>query len=257
MKRQTRPIVYVLHGMKRSGNHALVNWLLPQLQCDFVNNAIALGPILRGGAFPAARPFSAWRKRQGLKPEQEARALLVSLEDHTLQTLPFHPDDLDVRRILIVRKPDQLFSSRIRKASTSDMPAFPRTNDAIMQRAVGIWKQHARCYLGQDLSEYPDRIAISFDTWFTDRKYRSTISSALGVEFDDSGLGRVTDEGGGSSFDGTTFDGRGHLMNVGDRVSQLEPDERSLLDAVLADDEMRALGDQITHIDPFRILQMG
>lgn len=257
MIQPARPLVYVLHGMKRSGNHALVNWLLPQLQCDFINNAIPLGPILRGSPFPGPVPFVAWWRKQRRGPVDVAQSLLVTLEDHALQALPFHPHDVELRRLLVVRRPDQLFSSRIRKAGRVDMPAYPTDNDAVMQRAVEIWKQHARCYLGHERTQYPGRVAVSFDAWFTNRDYRAAISAHLGVAFDDSGFGRVGAEGGGSSFDGTTFDGRGHLMDVGNRVASLQPRERAVLDAVLADEEMRHLAGGIESADPFEILQLA
>ena len=256
MKRQSWPIVYVLHGMKRSGNHALVNWLRPQLQCDFVNNAIPLGPILRGGSFPNLLPFPEWWQRQGRGPMEAVKTLLVTLEDHALHALPFHTHNIDMRRLLVVRRPDQLFSSRIRKASRVEMPAYPADNDAVMRRAVGIWKQHARCYLGEEQLDYPERIAVSFDAWFADRDYRAKISAALGTGFDDSGFGRVGGEGGGSSFDGTTFDGHGHLMNVGNRVAQLESRERAVLDTVLSDQELQRLGDAVASADPLRLLRL-
>lgn len=257
MTHQSRPVVYVLHGMKRSGNHALVNWLLPQLRCVFVNNAIPLGPILRGKPFPRPLPFAAWWRKQQRGPLDAAQTLLVTLEDHALQALPFLPQGIELRRLLVVRRPEQLFSSRIRKAARVDMPAYPTGNDAVMQRAVAVWKQHARCYLGQELAHYPGRVAVSFDAWFADRAYRAAISAALGVEFDDSGFGRVGAEGGGSSFDGTAFDGRGHLMDVGNRVARLQPRERSVLDAVLADEEMQRLAGQVTSADPLALLRLA
>lgn len=247
MNHAARARVYVLHGMKRSGNHALVNWLLPQLGCAFVNNAIPLGPILRGAAFPEPQPFDVWRARHA--PDAGDR-LLVSLEDHRLDMLPFRADGVDLRWIVLVRRPEQLFASRVRKAFRVEMPAYPRANDAVMRRAVDIWKQHARCFLGEDHAACPGRIAVAFDAWVADRGYRLAISRALELRFDDAGFGIVSGEGGGSSFDGKAFDGRGHEMNLRDRVSQLEPHERALLDEVLEDDELRRLAVAVRDADP-------
>src|SRR5688500_1596779 len=216
----------LFHGMKRSGNHAVIEWLLPQMRCAFVNNAIPLGPILRGKPFPAPTAFAAWYPRQKIESEaQSQRGLLVSLEDHDLGVSPFHREGLDLRHILLVRQPQHLFSSRLRKAWRVDMPAYTRSyEDAVMQRAIGIWKQHARCYLREE-DVFPGRIAILFDAWVSDPGYRASVSSALGVEFDDAGFGRVAGVGGGSSFDGTRYHGRGHEMKVLDRVSQLDSRE--------------------------------
>jgi hypothetical protein len=249
-------VVWVLHGAKRSGNHALVNWLLPQLRGAFVNNAIPLGPILRGRAIPAPVRFEEWwRKRQGAATTGHG-SLLVSMEDHELSVLPFMEEGIDMRRILVVRQPRQLFSSRLRKASRVDMPAYPRSNDATMQRAVAIWKQHARCYLGIETQHYPRRVAISFDAWFSDRSYRAVISEAMTLPFDDSGFGRVASDGGGSSFDGTDFDGRNREMNVLDRVSQLEAGERAVLEEIFRDTEMQRLAAEIEQSDPYALLRV-
>lgn len=252
------PRIDLFHGMKRSGNHAVIEWLLPQLRCAFVNNAIALGPILRGKPFPAPIAFAAWLPRQKIESETQAQhGLLVSLEDHDLDVSPFEREGLDLRRILLVRQPGHLFSSRLRKAWRVDMPAYTRSyEDAVMQRAIGVWKQHARCYLGQE-DAFPGRIAILFDAWVSDPGYRAAVSNALGVGFDDSGFGRVAEVGGGSSFDGTRYHGRGHEMNVLDRESQLEARERQVLDRIFEEPESRRLREAMRLADPFRQLKLG
>lgn len=243
--------------MKRSGNHAVIEWLLPQAGCAFVNNAIPLGPILRGRPFPAQVEFDAWLAAQEIEAGTHSqRGLLVSLEDHELRVSPFTCEGLDLRRILLVRQPENLFSSRLRKAWRVDMPAYARCyEDEVMQRAIAVWKQHARCYLGETAA-FPGRIAILFDAWVSDPCYRAAVSSALGIGFDDSGFGRVADVGGGSSFDGTTYHGRGHEMKVLDRVSQLEPRERRVLDRIFAEPESRRLSEAMRLADPLRQLKL-
>jgi hypothetical protein len=244
--------------MKRSGNHAVIEWLLPQMRCAFVNNAIPLGPILRGRPFPAPIAFDAWLPRQEVEGEtQSRREWLVSLEDHGLGVVPFECAGLDLRRILLVRQPEHLFSSRLRKAWRVDMPAYVRTyEDAVMQRAVGIWKQHARCYLGEE-DAFRGRVAILFDQWVSDPGYRAAVSDALGVGFDDAGFGRVATVGGGSSFDGTSFHGRGHEMNVLDRASQLDPKERDVLERIFEEPEARRLREAMRLADPLQKLRLG
>lgn len=227
--------LFLLHGLKRSGNHALVQWLLPQLGAAFFNNLVPLGPLLRGKPMPAPAPYAAWRARHGAPAR-----VLASLEDHPLALSPFVDVDVATTRLLIVRMPDHLFASRIRKAFTVDMPAYPRTDGPVLRRAIALWKEHARCLLG-DETGYPGRVAVLFDRWFVDRDYRASIAAALGVPFDDRGFGRVGSEGGGSSFDGTRFDGRAADMAVTDRAGALAPHERALLDVVMSDPEVRAL----------------
>jgi hypothetical protein len=249
MSATPQPQVFLLHGMKRSGNHAIVNWLLPQLNCQVFNNASPLGPLLRGAPMPTARPFDAWRIEQEERRRAPVSRAMVTLEDHDLRLAPFSCADVPLRRLLVLRNPRDLFSSRIRKASRVEMPAYPRVDGAVLRRAIELWKQHARCYLG-DAAPYPGRTAILFDAWFQDARYRAAISDALGVAFDDTGFGKVTAEGGGSSFDGTRFDGNARLMDVGNRVAALDAGERSLLDTVLDAPGMRDLDDAIRAADP-------
>lgn len=246
------PHLWLLHGLKRSGNHALVNWLQPQLQATFFNNLIPLGNLLRGQPMPAPRPYRDWLAAQS---SPVGGRVLASFEDHALETTRFSDIDVPVTRLLLLRSPDQLFASRIRKAFRVDMPAYPRADGPVLRRAVALWKQHARCYLGDDTA-YPGRVAVLFDRWFADQEYRRAISGALGVPFDDAGYGRVGGEGGGSSFDGTRYDGRAQEMAIGERVAALEPHERALHDVLFADAELRELQDAVQAADPFRMLRV-
>ena len=243
-----RKVLHLLHGMKRSGNHAVINWLLPQLSVAFVNNFIPVGELLRGKPMPAPRPFAGWRE---LQPSGDALGgWLVSLEDHDLSVQPFEGVDIPVRRLLVIRDPWQMFSSRLRKAGKVVMPAYPRANDSTMQRVVDLWKRHASCYLGEQ-GAYGGRIAILFDEWVRNREYREAVSDALGVRFDDGGFGRVGSEGGGSSFDGTAYDGKGHAMDVSRRMAALEPQERTILEEIFRDGDLHALGRRVMAADPF------
>lgn len=245
--------LYLLHGMKRSGNHAVANWLLPQLHCQVFNNLVPLGPLLRGRPVPGPRAYPAWREDRERQLGMALPRPMATLEDHDLGFPLFSDLDVPVTRLLVVRNPRDLFSSRIRKAFRVEMPAYPRADGPVFRRALALWKQHARSFLGEDGS-YPGRIAILFDAWFRDPGYRAAVSAALGVAFDDSGFGRVTAEGGGSSFDGTRFDGNAHLMQVDNRVASLDAAERRLLEVAMADAEVRQLDQALSLADPRRLI---
>lgn len=248
--------VYLLHGMKRSGNHGFVRWLLPQIDGTFINNAIPIGPILRGvKALPEPMPLDTWLAGRTDFRGRGETSLLVGLEDLELTATPLVANADKVRNLLILRRPEQMFSSRLRHASHVEMVAFPRQNDDVMRRAVSVWKQHARCFLGIE-SVYSGRIAISFEAWVVDREYRQAICEALGIGFDDRAHGSVGHEGGGSSFDGMSFDGKGHLMNVLDRASQLVPEEREVLDDIFNDSELQSLSELVKKADPYRQIRM-
>lgn len=250
-----RGALYLLHGMKRSGNHALIQWLQPQLDCVHYNNFIPLGPLLRGRPFPPSRALPDWRGEQETALGKPLPRLLVTLEDHPLAVIPFHALDVPLHRLLVLRHARQVFASRIRKAFTVDMPAYPRGNDAVMQRAVALWKEHARCFLGQG-PVFAGRTAILFDAWFADAAYRAAIGQALGTRADDAVIAQVSTHGGGSSFDGLAFDGRGQQMSVASRDAQLQGRERELLEELFQDSELAALARAVEAADPRRQLRL-
>lgn len=243
----------IVHGMKRSGNHGIINWMLAQGRFLFFNNIIPIAPILRGHKpMPPPEDLPVWLRQQLLPEggtwwaflrEQWAlrrHTLLVSLEDHDLHIRPFRRLPKAHRHVLIVRDPYNLFASRIRKAATLDNPAYPREAGAALERVVTRWKQHAREYLGLTNTLAPKE-GVYFNAWFADPAYRRALSQRLGLDFSDEGFTAVSGTGGGSSFDGTAYDADNRRMNVLDRASQLTDDERRLWDALFADDELHAL----------------
>jgi hypothetical protein len=244
--------VVVLHGMKRSGIHGVVGWLRAQERFVFLNNAIPILPVLRGEKeIPQPQDFESWLGRE-LPPRRipfpaplkrllfGRSALLVGLEDHDPCVRLFRADPANLTNLLVLRDPANLLASRIRKASSMDHPAYPRERGALMDRVVANWKKHAREFLGTT-AHLANRVNVYFPRWFADPAYRAEVSARLGLTFDDSGFSAVAGEGGGSSFDGTLFDGRASEMNVLDRRSQLSPGERGLLGQVLEDPELLEL----------------
>ena len=146
--------------------------------------------------------------------------------------------------VLIVRRPSNLFASRLRKASQKEAVAYPRTNGATMQRIVRVWKQHAREFLG-DTRLLDNKVCVYFDWWFSSRSYRRKICQQLNMEFTDVGFDHVSQAGGGSSFDATELDGNNQRMDVLNRRDYLLPSERAVLESILRDRELRDLGQRL------------
>jgi hypothetical protein len=180
------------------------------------------------------------------------RSLIVSLEDHDLQVRPFLKIPCDVTNILIMRDPYNLFSSRIRKASLVENPAYPKHTGPAMNRVLKLWKSHAREYLGLT-NHLENKVCIYFNSWFSNRDYRKSISRKLNIKFTDNGFSKVTQIGGGSSFDNTHFDGNNRMMDVLNRQSCLTDSERQLLENILADDELQELAHRIIDMNQVAI----
>ncbi len=241
----------LVHGLKRSGNHGIINWLQSHGDFVFFNNVIPIAKILSGEApHPPPEPFEPWLKRQlaGIRRGRDGNtpqtsSVIASLEDHGLEVRPFLRAPIDVHHVLILRDPYNLFASRIRKASLIDHPAYPAQPGPAMDRLVNLWKEYAREFLGLT-DRLENRVSIYFNAWFSHRTYRRQISRSLGLEFTDRGFSQVSKFGGGSSFDRISVDDN-RKIDVLNRQRYLAADERKILDQVVADGELEELAREV------------
>jgi hypothetical protein len=241
---------FLLHGLKRSGNHAVINWLLGTNSFAFHNNIIPIAKILTGEKdMPAPLPLKSWLARRHALPFWETwkarnKDLLITLEDHPVDLSPFTDLPEDARNILILRDPYNLFASRIRKASLVDNASYQTEPGPLFDRAIIRWKEHAREFLG-DTKVLKNLTTIYFDRWFQSEPYRRAICAGLGLEFSDITLSKVSDHGGGSSFDLSSFDNKASQMNVLNRVASLTEKERQLFSSIENDTEIAELQKRI------------
>ena len=233
----------MLRGLKRSGNHAIINWLLPQGRFLFFNDIVPIEPILLGtGALPPPCHYKEWLSKkisfkQKLTGRLRRTTILVSVEDHELTLMPFDPVPAGTRNIILLRDPANFFASRIRKGFKINHPAYPRTNGSDMKRVVHLWKAYARECLNET-AHLENKVVVYFPRWFGDQLYRESISHSLGLDFNDAGIGIVSGHGGGSSFDEMQYKATGTNMKVLDRFRQIDGVEKELLDELLSDPEL-------------------
>lgn len=246
--------LFIVYGMKRTGNHAIINWLLAHDKFVFFNNIVPIGPILDGKhAVPPPMDFNEWLRGRNFRENRividnfkklffRNRTMIASLEDHNLKFSPFKNVPVEVTNILLLRDPFNLLSSRIRKGSVLHRPLiYPTEMNAFMKRVPELWKSYASEFLG--LTDYLDnKVSIYFNSWFSSENYRRETSHKLGFEFNDSKYSSVVKKSsGGSSFDGTLFNGHSNEMNVLNRETELSGGEKKLLDELLQDSELHDL----------------
>jgi hypothetical protein len=241
---------YRIIGMSRSGNHAIIDWILSQAsgRTCFLNCAEP-----QTNPFITARPLASGRRIVANFPdldvEGEVRGeftdkdlLLVSHEDCFLGAVAKgayedHHDalvgpSLERRDVLILRDPFNLFASRMRG----------EFGNVSTNTALRIWKQHAREFLSVRRYLKHPRILIDYNQWASRKSYRRQISEQLGLQFTDSSFEKVPATGNGSSFDGRRYDGRATCMRILERWKHFIDSEAY---AALFDHEVYSLSQRI------------
>ena len=198
-------------AMKRSGHHAVMNWVLSSCpNSKFLNNVESSS----NKQFMMSLDMSQFLV--------DAEWFLYNIEDYdpfkTYSVLKEHPS----KDVLVLRDLKNCMASRL------------ATTGVVKAGMLELWKKHAKMYLDDDL----DMIKINFNNWFKSCAYRNWIASLIGFENHDCGLKDVPNYGNGSSFDGLKYNGKGNEMDVLNRYKmvQIEP---------YIDDESLELNDKI------------
>jgi hypothetical protein len=234
---------FLIQHMKRSGGHAVINWMQESEKGSvFINNDIPIQPILtREASLPdGSLSLEDWSRRKlpvAARAIARASTLFVSLEDHGLDVSPFQCPDATL--VIILREPESLFASRIRKASATPLKAYDYAEPEILGRAVRLWKEHARVVLGLARSPLP-HIGVIYDAWLVGERYRETLAREIGLSAPQRPSGRMTSQGGGSSFAERTVD----PSSLRSRSHLLDDMESAVLRKIMADPEMRELADR-------------
>lgn len=236
-------------GMSRSGNHAIINWILSQVEgrylflncADPKSNPFRTARSMGTGASYKANfaDFDLEREREGhFAPK---RYLVHSYEDCFLGMVcsDVFEEQHDVwvgssaRRldVLILRDPFNLFASR-KKSGLYEERELPNFDLVTRRTAVRIWKQHARAFLGRYSYFTQPVVRINYNRWTRDRSYRRQLAEEMGLAFTDAGFRQVPHAAGGSSFDGRAFDREADKMDVHRRWTHFadDPAYRQLFD---------------------------
>lgn len=237
-----RRVVYV-HGLKRSGNHAVIHWILRQHpgRAAFLNNLEPGRSLLR----PADKVI-----RPGTTKADGAPTLIVaSYEDKDLADVSGDPReqrrrsrDPHVVEALVLRDPFNTFASRYRRTHRP----FARDR-AYREWVKAQWKAYAREFLAATDHLPHGRLPVNYNRWVEDVDYRRELAARLEIPFTDAGVRDVPAYGGGSSFEGTGADGNADRMAVTERWRELvdDPDFVELFrdDLELLDLSRRVFGD--------------
>ena len=228
-----------LFGLQRSGNHAVVAWILQQFDRPnvFLNNVAHFeDPYLNfrfadiANAVPLRRPNDeaslARIEKLRLAPKE---LLLISYENLMLPRIArgeliaerWVGQSKHVNRVLIFRDFYNWIASRVRLFEKKGF-ATADLSRAIVPH-IKLWIVYAKEFAGET-SFLGSRgvVLLSFNSWFSDEAYRADVLARLRVPLKDNSRAHVPNVGGGSSFDEIRFSGEAQSMDLLDRWIHLE-----------------------------------
>ncbi len=217
----------ILVGLKRSGLHAVANWLLGmQPDARLVNNS----PLKRlGWSSPMSRTRSDSPLPIFLHAGSPALALSENGQEYSVRlrgreslvVVLFQSQSLEnlsrlrflcgleaSRTVTLLQLRDPFNWSASYKAKSgeaSDDRQWPT-----------LWWEYALEYTGR--SHYlPEAGRLNYNRWLAEQAYRKDLAGQIGLRCEDRHLGSVTRHAGGSSFDNTRFDGDAQGMRLSSR----------------------------------------
>jgi len=207
-------------SMKRSGHHAIINWIIEQNK----------GPVVFGNQCRIKEDGNEKKIIEGRKYYYH-KDISSTFKNHK-DLFIYNFEDVELSKVsnlfnfrsrlikggvsynvLIIRDPFNLFASR-KKLKEKKNNADCESNKKIIE----LWKKHAKeALLNHPKFTLMKLIIINYNKWFVDKEYRKQISDSLNLKFDDLGFETVPKFGGGSSFDRLGFNGKANKMKVLDR----------------------------------------
>lgn len=205
-------VVLRAFGMRRAGNHAVINWLLrnaPSEHTIFLNNCIAGRNPLR--SFKTLEINGEHLVPNGeqkvladfASQADEGATLLISYEDLLPNRGTVNRDisadfdeDLIGGELIIYRSFMNWAASLVKKLLNN--PGYKQAHRInVILRAIEMYAATLEMALHQSKLNL---VAICYDDWLNDAKYRADVLAQLEFSQKDDNLGDVQPYGGGSSF---------------------------------------------------------
>lgn len=225
-------------GLQRSGNHAILNWLigLDQENTLFFNMVRPGDDLLNkpsGVSLPEGTRAYATRveRKRVIQPEHlewfesNGGRLLLSYENYPIEK--FSSDQLnrpvferfgkavEEKNLLVLRNPFNMLPSaekmvlRTMEAKGKDEKWAVDT----LNRRLALWKNYAFLHLNPVSVTKGEFTTFLFDHWISNKNYRDMMADRLGYANHDRFLDFVSDAGNGSSFAGNKLDKKSDVLN--------------------------------------------
>jgi hypothetical protein len=190
-----------MFGLRRSGNHAIANWILEQAQGNsvFLNNVkLNKNPfIYRYVDYPDKK-----LKREIWGDFSHKSCLMYSFEDVDLRAIDkkYYKEKKQWHTgrskkqfdVLVLRDPFNMYASRLKGLG------FPDTSKSDLD-ILTLWCQYAAEFLDETDHLPAKKIPVSYNEWCRNKDYRKRIAESLGLQFTDKGFKKLAQK---SSFEG-------------------------------------------------------
>jgi hypothetical protein len=209
--------VMLLFSMQRAGQHALINWIVPQYD----------GKVVHTNCCTIDKETQLIKQIHNHKIKTFNQGLdtlnIFNFENYNLDHLEnINLNDIDiiknannVYKIALIRDPYNWLASVIKQKERDYNP-----KSSFYDYVITLYLKYIKL-----VEESNDFYIISYNEWFKNESYRKQISNSLNLNFNDSGLLNVSSYGGGSSFDRKYYNGKAKQMNVLGRYQQLTKNE--------------------------------
>ena len=264
-------------GLRRSGNHGIINWIIRQNNDAYVHlnnvklysnrdpyqsfaeiNLGRINPLVYHKGILKARRFTKYLiNRQveyrygGDRPELDRERL----RRYSVKPLLIHSyehydlghvigDSFEAKRTEYLGKSQERFDVIILRDPYNTFASLIRKGETLAnpQSIINKWIEHAKEYLGVS-KHFKHPVGINYNFWFTDQSYRQELAKKLGLPFTDAGIDTVPFVGEGSSFDKGAYDGQASQMPVLSRYKSYL--EHPVMLKVLAHAELNELANEI------------
>ncbi len=211
-----------VYGMRRSGNHAIIDWMMrnaPDGAGLFLNNCkpnrdplkTASGISLYEGGVVA--PYD--RAKDKVRAAGEAPFTLVSYEDRMPSPARSPLFNAPETRVIIYRSFLHWAASLLRKIQ-GNAGYGPLERMRVMMQAMRTYDEIL------DRVQEADVVSVCYDDWVSDEDYRRAALDRLDLPGRDLDLGAVQRYGGGSSFQGKKAEVAD--LDTGQRAAQMAGD---------------------------------
>jgi hypothetical protein len=188
---------YSFYGLRRSGNHAVLEWLLQNMGGSGQRTVVSHRRLMSVNSAAYINEANTFESIEALNEhcklgDENYEKLIVSYEDVPLNYVL--PHTKGYTPIVIIRDITNLFASRYKKGIAYGHP-YNYGAMRIDEKAVDIWKDHVIAGLNGDA------ILIQFEKWVDSKEYRDEISAIFDCHNYDI-TDTMTEFGDGSSFSG-------------------------------------------------------